>query len=235
MPYIFQSNLEVTPTVLEIPYSSPANEQITRYLSIGGTRPIPNGAVRKSISRQDQRMHSIMGVRASMVPVPLTEMKNRVLTLDSKAIPILCDERYMQGADQAILLVATVGRGIEERCAQLYKRGEYIDALVVDAIASAALDNAIWEIKKDLISKTENLQVGYTLFPGINSMPLCFQRTIFEILKPEQTIGVMLTESMLLVPIKSTSAVIPMGYKLSCLGLKVDDSMLYAMGDASSY
>ncbi|MCG7852510.1 MAG: hypothetical protein MIO92_08315, partial [Methanosarcinaceae archaeon] len=66
MPYIFQSNLEVTPTVLEIPYSSPANEQITRYLSSGNTRLGMNGAVRKSISRQNQGMQAIMGVRASM-------------------------------------------------------------------------------------------------------------------------------------------------------------------------
>ncbi|MBW1706464.1 MAG: hypothetical protein JRJ86_15050 [Deltaproteobacteria bacterium] len=235
MPYIFQSNLGITPTVLEIPYSSPTDEQIIRYLSSGGIRLEVNGAIRQSISRQDQGMQAIMGVRACMAVAPLTERNKNASPPDSKELPLICDERYIHGANQAILIVATVGGGVEEKCAQLHKRGEYIDALVVDSIASAALDNAIWEIKKDLISKTENLQVGYTLFPGINSMPLGFQRTIFEILKPEKPIGVLLAESMLLVPIKSISAVIPMGYKLSCLGLKVDDSMLYAMGDSSSY
>ena len=168
MPYIFQTNLEIKPAVLEIPYRSPAVDQITRYLSSGNTRLGINGAVRKSITRQDHRMHAIMGVRASMAVLPLTEISNRVLALDSKAILIICDEAYIQGANKAILLVATVGRDVEERCTQLYKRGEYIDALVVDAIASAALDNAIWEIKKNLIGKMKNLLTRKKITPHLS-------------------------------------------------------------------
>jgi cobalamin-dependent methionine synthase I len=44
--------------------------------------------------------------------------------------------------------------------------------------------------------------------PGYGDLPLEFQKTVFLLLNPEKYIGLTLSESLLMTPIKSVSAII---------------------------
>jgi hypothetical protein len=201
--------LATTSAITEFPYEALTLSQITRFLNDGGASAEAKGAVRESIRRLNERMAPFLVARVSWCIKSISDL--RLVWPWGDEMPSC----YLEKATMAALLVGTVGSGAEEECNRLYRAGEYIDALVLDAMASAALARGIQKTKETVRKSVANTITGYTLYPGGQHMPFTFQRVIFDALRPEETLGVKLTESMLMVPVKSASAIIPMGEALS--------------------
>lgn len=83
------------------------------------------------------------------------------------------------------------------------------DALVAQAIGAAAIERTMDELERETAAAV--LAPGETLSPrrspGYGDLPLTLSREILEHLDAPRRIGVTLTESLLLVPSKSVTAV----------------------------
>ena len=123
---------------------------------------------------------------------------------------------HLHSADYVVLVINTVGPALERRVAELFKEGKNTDALVLDATGSASsyatFQHALSCICQD--ASSDALTVGRRLRPGVGEWALDGQAHIFNAL-PAQEIGVTLTDSFMMVPIKSGSAVIPVGSNLA--------------------
>ena len=83
------------------------------------------------------------------------------------------------------------------------------DALIAQAIGAAAIEKVMDSIEDDIrpeLAPGESLVPRYS--PGYGDFPLSEQRTLLDALDASRKVGVSLTDSFLMVPSKSVSAVI---------------------------
>ena len=116
--------------------------------------------------------------------------------------------KHMDGCGSAFLVCATIGAAFDafQRRASVASGA---DALIVQAIGAALIekfmDETEDEIRKEL-APGETLVSRYS--PGYGTFPLAAQRTLFALLDAQIKVGVSLTDTLLMVPSKSVSAII---------------------------
>ena len=116
--------------------------------------------------------------------------------------------RHMAGCRDAYLACGTLGAGFDafQRRASVSSGA---DALIAQAIGAALVEKVMDaledEIRADL-APGESLAPRYS--PGYGDFPLAAQRRLLELLDAPRTAGVSLTDTLLMVPSKSVSAVI---------------------------
>jgi len=109
------------------------------------------------------------------------------------------------------LYVVTIGPQLDEEVKQLSAHGgDIYHAYVLNGIGAGAADVVAYDLQKYLDKeylKSSNERVLHRMSPGYKDWSLVDQKKIFKVLKPEMNIGVTLTSSNLMIPIKSTSGV----------------------------
>ncbi len=107
------------------------------------------------------------------------------------------------------LAVCTIGPRLEERVAELADRGHVSQALVLDAVGSAAAE-AVADRANGLICAlvaATDLAPQRRASPGYDAFALTEQSALFSVLRPAD-IGVTLTDRWMMVPRKSVSFVV---------------------------
>ena len=113
----------------------------------------------------------------------------------------------LKGCDQVILMAATLGNSVE----RLIRRTQAVDmagALMLDACGSAAIENVCDNLCDDLAAGFAPRYLTDRFSPGYGDMPLSQQRELFAALDVTRRIGVTLTDSGLMLPQKSVTALI---------------------------
>ena len=114
--------------------------------------------------------------------------------------------------DSIIILVITLGNEISDYIRNLMDNGEILTGFVADKIASEIVeqfaDKIELKIANDISSNNLNITNRYS--PGYCGWSVNEQHKLFSLL-PEKFCGIKLTESALMTPIKSISAVIGVG------------------------
>lgn len=171
-------------------------EEIVRYLRLGGRRPEAALEERIRVLRADVTPH--LAPRRLFARFPRSRF-----AWGGDALA-----RHLEGCGDVYLLVATLGAAFDV----FLRRTSAVsaaDAFIVQAIGAAAvervLDDAETEIRAGL-APDETLVSRYS--PGYGDFPLEESRAILGALDASKRIGVSLTESLLLVPSKSVTAVI---------------------------
>ena len=116
-------------------------------------------------------------------------------------------KKHVQGCDEIILLAATIGLQVDE----LIHRTEASDmsgAVVLDALASVAVERLCDEAMKNCQLSIVNCQLTSRYSPGYGDFPLDVQAELLSILDAKKKIGLYVNESNLLIPRKSITAVI---------------------------
>jgi len=127
------------------------------------------------------------------------------------------------GADNLCVFVTTAGDSVQAKAKELQEKGELLSSHILSALAiEMAEATAEWLHRKiradwgfadppeftwqDLIRTTYRgirLSFGYPACPNLED-----QISLFELLKPQETIGVSLTDEMMMVPESSVSALV---------------------------
>ncbi len=123
------------------------------------------------------------------------------------------------GAQQADFLVVTIGPDLESRVTELFTEGKSVEAIVLDAVGSAAIMNLFTQILATILedNRARGWDTGTCLRPGQAYWDITGQSTIFQMV-PAERIGVQLLESSFMTPQKSHSGVVPLGPDLRVHG-----------------
>ena len=116
--------------------------------------------------------------------------------------------RHLSGCADAFLVCGTLGAGVDALQRRLAVASG-ADALIVQAIGAAFMERWMDETEDRIgaeLAPGERLITRYS--PGYGDWPLDAQRELLVILDTPRAIGVSLTDSLLMVPSKSVSAVI---------------------------
>lgn len=123
-------------------------------------------------------------------------------------------KEMLKECNRCILLGATLGMQIEQQLRSRQVQNVY-ESLIFDSCASSAIenvcDNFCEEMEADRAGEGEFLTDRFS--PGYGDMPFSQQKEICAILHTEKTIGVSLSQSGIMIPRKSVTAVIGISHK----------------------
>jgi hypothetical protein len=110
------------------------------------------------------------------------------------------------------LFVSTAGPRLEQWSGELMAGGDMMRGYIVDAIASEYVEQASVWLEKRVSERVQSLGWKMTnrYSPGYCDWPVSEQHKLFSLL-PDKFCGISLTESALMVPIKSLSGIIGLG------------------------
>ena len=102
--------------------------------------------------------------------------------------------------------VVTIGRALEDRIARCIASSALLDALVLDAIGSAAAEAAADALNLELcsVARSEGLEAAARVSPGYGNWDTGAQRPLLALL-PIAGLGIRLTSGAMMVPRKSVS------------------------------
>ncbi len=119
---------------------------------------------------------------------------------------------FLSAADYIAVFIATAGPRIEALASDLLRRGEDLAAMVVNAVGAERAEAAESAAMRELQAICEPVGYAPTLpySPGYCGMKLTEQRTLFSLFSGVD-VGVTLTDSCLMQPVKSISGLIGLG------------------------
>jgi hypothetical protein len=137
-------------------------------------------------------------------PVSDGQLTGAALTLAGEDI-----HRHLEGCFRAVLMAATLGPDVET----LLLRSEVTDmarAVVLDSVASAAIENVCDNLEADLRREYEaqGLYLTDRFSPGYGDLPITLQAPLCEVLDTRRRIGLTVSGSGILLPRKSVTALL---------------------------
>ncbi len=118
-------------------------------------------------------------------------------------------EKHLAGCEQVILLAATIGDEIEREVTRRFQNGTYTSSVLLDAAATTAVEQVADALEKAIEPDISRKGYGmrWRFSPGYGDWPLEHQPELIR-LSHAYEIGVSLSESMMLIPRKSITAII---------------------------
>ena len=178
--------------------------EIARYMRMG--RTVPDGALAARVG----------GLRDEVIKLIRPARTWRRFRIDGGAIASggLCLDiagtlaRHIKGCHAAYLACGTVGAEFDA----FHRRVSVTsgaDALIVQAIGAALIEKLMDSVEDEIraeLAESETLVERYS--PGYGTFPLAAQSTLLALLDAPIKVGVSLTDTLLMVPSKSVSAII---------------------------
>lgn len=115
--------------------------------------------------------------------------------------------RHLDGCERAVLLAATVSAEADKLIRQTAVT-DMAAALAVDCLCSTAVEQICDRAEEEIFSEVEAPFRTWRFSPGYGDLPISLQRDFLLALNAQRRIGLTVTESSLLVPSKSVTAII---------------------------
>ena len=136
--------------------------------------------------------------------------------------------KHLNCCHSAVLMCATLGREID----LLLRRLQITDmaaAVAADALASAAIEQVCDEAEREIFTAVKATGRTWRFSPGYGDLPLDVQPLLLNILSAQKKIGLAVTDSNMMTPTKSVTALIGLsdseikGAARSCEGCNMKD------------
>ncbi len=207
--------------------------------SLSGIFEFNFSSIKTKITKEE--LAHLLGYSVKKIPQPIEEIINSVLELIPKysepkgGFVILSENkikfesnrffindtiiqsdkiisRYLQNSDSLAILVATIGSRLENLSKQFMDDGDMLKGYIIDIAASELVEKTADLLESELLKITSNKKFGVTnrYSPGYCGWNVNDQHKLFSFLQ-DNFCGVNLTESALMLPVKSISAVIGIG------------------------
>lgn len=141
--------------------------------------------------------------KACFVKVPVTadgdEIAFPFVSFHSKDL-----SKNLSGCREAFVFAVTLGHGAERLLSKM-SRLSSADFFIYDAVGSALIES-VCDIAEDMIKGDIPCKPRFS--PGYGDLPLSVQRDVLSALNAEKLLGITLTDSNLMVPQKSITAVL---------------------------
>ena len=123
--------------------------------------------------------------------------------------------RLMQKSEECILLAITLGAEIDRQII-LSQKNNMLDGIALDACASVLVDEICNDMtrKKILPELNQDQYLTSRFSPGYGDLNLKYNKDIIEILNATKMIGLSVTGSYMMTPVKSVTALV--GIKIKC-------------------
>lgn len=184
--------------------------EVYRYLGFGHNQPDEKTV--RLVQESMEELERVVSPRFFSRSFPLTHLKGGRLDFTCFQVESLDLSKNLKDCDRVILFAATLGAG-PDLLARRYGRLEMSRAVVLQAASAAMIeawcDRKNEELKEEALKQGEFLRPRFS--PGYGDFSLEYQKILTKVLETGKTVGVTLTDSLLMVPSKSVTAVIGAG------------------------
>lgn len=186
------------------------SSEVARYL---GVRGAPDPELLDRVEALGSDLMAAAKPRLVWRRLPMTEENDYLIAGQDL-------RNLLRGCGEIVLFAATLGSEVE----LLIKRTQVRDmaeALILDACADGAIENVCDNFCADLAAQVAPNYLTDRFSPGYGDLPLEHQKVLFSALNVTRRIGVTLTESGLMLPQKSVTAImgispVPRAHRAGC-------------------
>lgn len=146
---------------------------------------------------------------------------------------------HLSGASKCAVMAATLGLESERLLSYLSKT-DISAAVMFDAVCTAKIEEVCDCCENEIKKKAEDdgCHINFRYSPGYGNFPLEYQRQIVNLLSAEKAIGLTVTDSSLLIPQKSVTAVVGIfkekqGKHNNCENCKLKDNCMFRKNGTS--
>lgn len=181
--------------------------EVLRYLGYRGTQP--DESVEQAITRCMADIQTDAQPKSVWGAFPLIHFASDRLDIGGLAVHSADLSRSLKGCSGVYLMAATLGVAVDRRIARA-SAVRMSDAVIYQAVAATLIEAYCDEVN-DTIRREAEEKVLYCrprFSPGYGDFSIEHQRDFIRLLDTPRKIGLTVTESCLLAPIKSVTAVI---------------------------
>lgn len=184
--------------------------EIYRYLGYKGQ--IPDEHTRSIVEECITELEGCISPRTFYRNFPMRILEDGTIDIGCMTIKSRNLLKNVQGCEELILFAATLGTG-PDYLVERNKRFRMSKAVVLQAAAAAMIEAYCNEKNTELreLYRAKGMFLRPRFSPGYGDFPLEVQKQLTAILSAEKTVGITLTESLLMLPTKSVTAVIGAG------------------------
>ncbi len=182
----------------------PDVSEALRYLGI----PHPTGELRREAERMADELSDAIQPRyfyqmenVERLPDRVRLQKTELDLAGSTALGMLA------GCDRAVLLACTLGARFDAKLLAIQAR-DMAKAVIYDALGSAFVEAGCDQAERDIAARFPDLFLTDRFSPGYGDLPLDIQPALCAALDTGRRLGVTVTPSLLMNPVKSVTAVI---------------------------
>ena len=183
---------------------APDIETILRYLRIRG-ESAPE--LRARVESRAVRLAESLTPRRVWRAFPLRRTSGGLSLGGELTLPGTLAERMLGGCDTAVLLCCTLGLDFERQLRSLERR-DMGEAVILDACGSAWVESGCDQAEKELAELFAPRFLTDRFSPGYGDLPLSLQPSVLALLDAERRLGVHVSESFLMTPSKTVTAVL---------------------------
>lgn len=125
---------------------------------------------------------------------------------------------HLSKCEKVICIAVTVGEEIEKEISRRFKLGHYVESVLLDAAATAAVEQATDSLENAIMPQLakDGFKMKTRFSPGYGDWALDNQKGFFEITGAAE-IGMSLSSALMLMPRKSITAIIGLEKKSSLI------------------
>ncbi|WP_294753771.1 vitamin B12 dependent-methionine synthase activation domain-containing protein [uncultured Ruminococcus sp.] len=179
--------------------------EAARYMGVKGE---PDRAVSELLDRAEKQVRETLRPKYVYLETDITITDEGVL-LGAMSEPLTGEDikRHLKGCSKAVLLAATLSQGADK----LIRQAAVTDmaySLALDCICSAAVEQVCDRAEEEIFAREAAPYRTWRFSPGYGDLPITIQRDVLLALNAQRRIGLTVTDSSLLIPSKSVTAVI---------------------------
>ncbi len=183
------------------------------YLLMGYGSHIPEEGVRQLIQEiLDELSHRLVP-HYGYVLVDGNVPERGKLLLDNQLFnPGAIISHAMKGAEKYAVFTATIGEEFDNFSRQLKAEDDILRVFIADALGSVLAEATVTLLMKQLevMADKEGMHISNNYSPGYCDWFLAEQKQLFSFF-PESSTGITLTDSCLMLPVKSVSGIVALG------------------------
>lgn len=183
----------------------PNIDDILRYLSIRGETP---DDLRQQVERAAAKLAETIQPKYVYRGFPLEHTDDGIV-LQGSGVTLTggLAARMLQSCDTALLLCCTLGIEFEQRLRAMERR-DMGEAVILDACGSAWVESGCDAAEAEIAARFKGRYLTDRFSPGYSDLPLSLQPAVLAALDAEKRLGIHLSDSFLMTPSKSVTAVI---------------------------
>lgn len=159
-----------------------------------------------------EHLNKVVNIEAGYVIMPGYVYKERLIVNGKEFNSGNQITRFLKGMTHAAIFVCTAGQTITDRTKQLSLNGKLIEGYLIDVLGSVMVEKAMDKVQQILHHKLQKqgLHISNRYSPGYCDWDVNEQKKLFSFL-PDNFCNVSLSDSCLMVPVKSVSGIIAIG------------------------
>ena len=183
----------------------PDIDEILRYLRVRGEAP---EELRAHVEAAAEELAAALRPQFVYRVFPL-EQGDDGIDLQGSGVTLTggLASKMLRSCDAAVLLCCTLGMEFERRLRALERR-DMGKAVILDACGSAWVESGCDAAEREIAERFSGRFLTDRFSPGYGDLPLSLQCSVLDALDARRRLGIHLSESFLMTPSKSVTAVI---------------------------